>query len=708
MAKLGERIIEWSFYLIFFLVPLVFYSGSFELFEYNKMMLTYLLTIVIGAAWLIKLVALHGFKFKSWLSSIRRTPLDIPIALYLLSHIISTIFSIDPHTSLWGYYSRSHEGLLATLSYIVLYYAAVSNLTKANVMRIFSVSFVSAVIVSLWGALEHFGSSPSCAILIKQWTNECWIQDVTNRVFATLGQPNWMAAYLDIVILAALGWALVTKRLRYFALAILFFFALLFTKSRSGFLGLITGGTILGASFLLFELRGKVQMNKQLLIGLGGLFASFLLAIFLFGIPFAQLDFLTLNYWQTRQSSADETYDKSIDSGILISESGDIRSVVWQGAIDVWKRYPIFGSGVETFAFSYYLDRPVAHNMLSEWDFLYNKAHNEFLNILATTGTVGMITYLSIIGVFTWWVWKQKKNLLVVTLYAAYASILVTNLLGFSVVIIGLFFFLIPAFCLLLISSDDNTTTSNKDLSIGQWLAVGLVCLVGLIMSWNLRSMWAADASFAYGKNLDNAGRFVEGLPYLLEAAQTNPNEPTFKDELSYNEAVLAVSLYQALEEQATGSAQAQLDTVLPGYGISINDLVNSAVTNSDQVITISPQAMPYWKTRTKTFYQLGTIDPRYFRVAVEAIKRATELAPSDAKVSYNYGLILGQTGQVPEAIKVLEHTIALKPNYRDARYLLGLYYDQVDQKAKAREQMEYIVQKIGNDADATSYLESH
>lgn len=123
-----------------------------------------------------------------------------------------------------------------------------------------------------------------------------------------------------------------------------------------------------------------------------------------------------------------------------ITDSEAIRMPVWKGAIKIWQRYLIFGSGVETFAYSYYLDRPAEHNLLSEWDFLYNKAHNEYLNILATTGSLGFLSYLSLLGGT---IWLIKKN---PSLLGAYVSILVTNFFGFSVVIIGLYFFLIPAF----------------------------------------------------------------------------------------------------------------------------------------------------------------------------------------------------------------------------------------------------------------------
>ena len=407
------------FYLLFFLVPLIFSPQNSELFEYPKMMLTYGLTIMIVATWLIKMVLAKKIIYK-------RTFLEIPLLLYLGSHILSTVFSIDPHVSIWGYYSRFHEGLLASISYILLYFAAVSNLNKEEVKKIFYVSLASGVIVSVWGILEHFGGSISCILTTGKFNDDCWIQDVRNRVFATLGQPNWMAAYLDILILIALSFS---KKIKF--LSLLFFAALLFTKSRSGILGLGAGLGI----FLVFYLK---KINKSFLV----LLSLLALLVLFFGLPFAQTEKYSLeNLFKNKSNPVGANHDSPLPNPDLnISESGDIRKVVWTGAVKIWQRYPIFGSGVETFGYAYYLDRPVEHNLLSEWDFLYNKAHNEYLNILATTGTVGIIAYLIVIAS------AAKQSYKNPALFAAWVSILVTNFFGFSVVIIGLYFFLIPAF----------------------------------------------------------------------------------------------------------------------------------------------------------------------------------------------------------------------------------------------------------------------
>jgi len=66
-----NKVIEYSFYLLFFLVPLAFTSDTSELFEFNKLWLTFGITIVISLAWITKMIIRKEAR-------IQRTPLDIP------------------------------------------------------------------------------------------------------------------------------------------------------------------------------------------------------------------------------------------------------------------------------------------------------------------------------------------------------------------------------------------------------------------------------------------------------------------------------------------------------------------------------------------------------------------------------------------------------------------------------------------------------
>jgi len=218
VAKVFDKTIEYSFYLLFFLVPLIFTPWNYELFEYNKMMLVYAMTVVIVGGWLGKMIVQKEIK-------IQKTPLDIPLVFYLLSSVFSTIYSIHPHTSLWGYYSRFHGGLMSTISYILLYYAFVSNMTKNQNAKIkmqnYNAKFkilqstirqladkqltinciyiilFSAFLVTFYGILEHLGIDA-----------QYWVQDVKNRVFSSLGQPNWLSAFIDALICIPIALAL--------------------------------------------------------------------------------------------------------------------------------------------------------------------------------------------------------------------------------------------------------------------------------------------------------------------------------------------------------------------------------------------------------------------------------------------------------------------------------------------------------------------
>jgi putative inorganic carbon (HCO3(-)) transporter len=182
LTHYADKTIEYLFYALFFFTPLILWPGTSEVFEFNKMLFVYLITVLIAASWIFKWIIQKKI-------TIRRTPLDLPILLFLASQVLSTIFSIDTHTSLYGYYSRFHGGLISTISYITLYYAFVSNIKPPTIRFVIYTVLSSAALVAFYAILEHFGIDKSL-----------WVQDVQNRVFSTLGQPNWLSAYLVAIL----------------------------------------------------------------------------------------------------------------------------------------------------------------------------------------------------------------------------------------------------------------------------------------------------------------------------------------------------------------------------------------------------------------------------------------------------------------------------------------------------------------------------
>ncbi len=217
------------FYILFFTIPLAVYPYTSELFEFNKIVLLYILTSSIIAAWAIQMITSKRIVFK-------RTMLDIPLLVFLGTQAISTLLSIDFRTSLLGYYSRFNGGLVSSFCYAVLYWIWISTMDKRSTLKALYCLLFSAFLVSLYGIAQHFGID-----------HDIWVQDVQSRVFSSLGQPNWLAAW--IVAILPITWCLAISDKQkaisrismywfWIALSGLLFITLLYTKSRSGVLGL--------------------------------------------------------------------------------------------------------------------------------------------------------------------------------------------------------------------------------------------------------------------------------------------------------------------------------------------------------------------------------------------------------------------------------------------------------------------------------------
>ena len=142
MKRLNQ-IIRFLYLGLFFLTPLIFNFHNSELFELPKMHLVYFLTIII--------VCLHSI---NWI--LGQTPftvkhfLSYPLLLFLISQIITTITSIDPHTSFFGYYSRLNGGLLSIIAFSCLFYCLLPYLTPRFQKNIIHTSLFSFFIFAIY------------------------------------------------------------------------------------------------------------------------------------------------------------------------------------------------------------------------------------------------------------------------------------------------------------------------------------------------------------------------------------------------------------------------------------------------------------------------------------------------------------------------------------------------------------------------------
>jgi O-antigen ligase len=643
----------------------------------------------------------------------RKTPLDIPISLFLLSQIASTIFSIDIHTSLFGYYGRFNGGLISIIAYLILFYGFVSNMagTIHELSLLLKTSLISSFLVILWGLPGKVGYDMSCWLFTGKLNNTCWTDQFrpAERMFSTLGQPNWLGAYLSINFFVGLYFLITNdkedeKRSLIFSNPVLLFYlflnfsVILFTRSRSALVSVILG-LLLFVGYIVVKrksIKDFLSLKKILAILCGLIFAS----IILFKTGIGQVDkFITLaqppakNFQKSAQTA---TQNKIVGDGV--TESFNIRKIVWEGAVKLGLKYPLFGTGVETFAYSYYFVRPQEHNLTSEWDFLYNKAHNEYLNYLATTGFFGVGAYLFLITVVILNLFQnlnlrkqilkrvQDDSLLVLCLFLAYFTILITNFFGFSTTTINIFFFLTPAFIFVKEAQDQKKQSPEASVDKNAKILIAINILGLLYFLLAIVFYFVADVLYAQGDNYSKLGNFTSAVT-PLKLADTLHYDHVYEDKLSF--ALANLAYLAAYQKQ--------------------NDTVQKLVQESDaynlQSIKASPQNVLYWKTRAKNYYlffQLS-LNPQDIQKGVEALNEAKKLSPTDPKIYYSLALYHSLLAdEENDAVKKeqyktvsmaeVDESIKLKPNFRDAYMVKAQLLKKYSQINEAKKMFRFML----------------
>ncbi|MBU4264903.1 O-antigen ligase family protein [Patescibacteria group bacterium] len=656
------KLIHFSYITLFLLTPLLLSTKTSELFEFPKLLFVYTSTIIITTLHVLNIIH-NQIPFQ------KKHFINIPIFLFLISQIISTIFSIDPHTSIYGYYSRFNGGLLSTISYILLFLILNVYINDKLKNQIINSSLISGFIISTYGVLQHFGIDKNV-----------WVQDVQNRVFSTLGQPNWLAAYLCILIPIAIHkflQSLNSKKIStparlttlavggfHFSLFTFYYLCLLFTKSKSGIIACLIS---LGIYFFILLFKNKSNLYKQFL-NLSIPIFIIISSTLIISNPIKSKLFPPT----TPQSTPPPT--------INITTSEDIRKIVWNGAVNLWKKHPIIGTGVETFAYSYYWTRPKQHNLTSEWDFIYNKAHNEYLNFAATTGTLGILTYLLVIL-------SIAKNLsFSLPLFISFISILITNFAGFSVVITSLYFFLIP--CLLTTSNQSNQLTSQSSLLKYKTILTIICLFISFKLLISVYKYYQADLNYNISQQYDNNNQYQQAYNHLNKATTLRLNEPTYLSKFASITAKLAIQEFQ-------NNNQKQAET-----------FTQKTIENLDLVSNISPANINFIKERAQTYYYLSSIDTQYFSKALQTITQATILAPTDAKSFYILARFWETADNLDETIKNYQKAIELKENYDHAHFALAKIYYQQENFLSAKDHFEKTLKIAPNNTEAQQYLD--
>lgn len=386
--------IFYFFTAVVFLTPLIFTTNTKELFEFPKMHFVYAVgTTIIFLFVLKKIIFEERVKLPGTL-----------ILLFAAGYTVSTLFSSHTYTSVWGYYSRFNGGLFSVFVFIGLYIVLINEFNRSELLSLVKFSVFTLVPISLYSVGQHF-----------QITANLWKGSPEFRSFSTFGQPNWLAAYIAMLLPVCLNFILKTEKSSERLLwSIVFaggFSGFWFSYSLSGVLGLLAGLTVLAILIRKPLLAGKIDPANLKAVVI--VFTVCLVIIVAEPGPFknrvddALVDFRRILGGAGSSAGQPAAPDTAIASHDVVSEDpynvsdpGAIRKGLWVGTIHQVISQPkifLIGTGPETYPYEFQQFRPKELNYTSEWDFVFNKPHNYYLELLSTAGIFTAVVYILLI-----------------------------------------------------------------------------------------------------------------------------------------------------------------------------------------------------------------------------------------------------------------------------------------------------------------------
>jgi len=403
--------IETTIIALIILTPLAFYPYLVRIFNPAKELVFETLVVISLALWGFKIIQQEKLKFNSSL-------LNLPILSFMIVCTLSILWSNSPFVSL--------KELPLFLAGPLLYFIVNNNIIydKQKINRILNVLLFVGTLFGIYGILQYNGID-----------FPFWIKNLgRNKVFGLFGNVNYFAEYLIIPLPIAIALFFVSKNKTSKILLLIGILAmggsLIATFTRGTYLGL--GISIIFMFIFYLIIRGKnfIKEHKKIFIFI---LALIILITFLFALP--------------NPLNKSGTVISKIKGRISIARlSNELsfgrRIAIWKFTGMMINDHLLLGSGIGTFKYNSLNYQAKFFNQ-GENRSLYpygiaDKAHNEYLQLWAELGIIGLGAFIWIIISFficgVKLLKKTKDNYkegLIIGLMGGIIAVLVEGLFGF-------------------------------------------------------------------------------------------------------------------------------------------------------------------------------------------------------------------------------------------------------------------------------------
>ncbi|HAJ32592.1 MAG TPA: hypothetical protein DCK79_04385 [Candidatus Atribacteria bacterium] len=358
-----ERIWNILFSLIIVLPVLFVYKYVYN-FTTNQTMIVNLLSLTIFTFYIFIIVKEEKLVYST-------NSLTFPILLFILIAALSIFIT----NSFWV----SLKNIIYFLSYFLIYFFIINNIKSKDSLNFCLIIFFScASLISLYLLIQYYGLDP-------------FLSD-TKRLTSTLGNRNYVSGYLALIFPIAFSFFLMESKKRnkifYEIILLIIYTGIIVCHTRAIWAALFFSLLLFVYLLSHFKINNILKDNKKWLVIL---FSIFILITLIYS---------TDNFLNRSSITAAERAVSAFD---MQGSSLRTRLLIWNSTIDMIKDRPLFGSGLGTFPL---------HYLNYQADFLQNnpgymqflgkagEAHNEYLQIWAEMGIIGLLSFLLIIIIF--------------------------------------------------------------------------------------------------------------------------------------------------------------------------------------------------------------------------------------------------------------------------------------------------------------------
>ncbi|WP_160675206.1 O-antigen ligase family protein [Clostridium sp. C8-1-8] len=340
------------------ITPLIMIPGAFDGYYTPKLYFVYFISTIS----LIYLYIKRDTLSFDWVDKL--------LGLFIGILFISSLMGIDIHNSFIGNMTDREPFFLYLCYYIIFLF--ISKKFKIS-KRFFDILFICATIVSVYALLQFFGINPIKLDKVRTAT-------MRFQAISTLGYRNAVGAYISLFLPIAISLFIYKSEKRYLIITAILFATLVSSLTRSSWISLAVYITIL----FIISIRNKKRFINWMAV-----------IVVMIGIFFG-LNYLRSGQLNNRLLSISNDATSLQQSGNEMAGSG--RIYIWKNGLNLLWDKPLLGYGMDNFGVAF-MDKYADDNnfMVKKLGGTITKAHNEYLQILVSSGIFAEIIYLMIL-----------------------------------------------------------------------------------------------------------------------------------------------------------------------------------------------------------------------------------------------------------------------------------------------------------------------